>query len=184
MKRSFDTSQIAFLAACIAMGLVSKRIISPVTNILTDFIRVPGGGASAGFAIMFLALGCSVTSYSFAGTLSGTAQGVLALMMGMSAYQGIFAVITYAIPGLVIDLIRKLMKSRSDSYFILSCCLGNVAGSLVSNQLTFHFTSFLLVIWVLVAACSGCLGGMIGGTVLRRMEQIYEFRRMRKCVRN
>ena len=185
MKRTkFDTSQIAFLAACIAMGLISKRIVSPLTNVLTDFIRLPGGGAAAGFAIMFLALGCSVTKYPLAGTISGLAQGILGLMMGMSAYQGIFAIITYTVPGMVIDIVRKLIKTRSDSYFIISCCLGNVAGAAISNLLTFHFTSFLLVMWLLVAACSGCLGGMLGGTVLRRMEAVSEFRRMRKCVRN
>ena len=184
MKKSFDTLQITFLAACIAMGLVSKRFISPITNILTDFIRLPGGSASAGFAIMFLALGCSVTEYPLAGTFAGLAQGILALTMGMSGYQGIFAVISYAVPGIVIDVVRKIVKKRTGGYFIIACCLGNVLGAVVSNFLTFHFTSFLLLMWLLVAASFGCLGGMLGSITAERMEGLYEFRRMKRCIRN
>ena len=40
---------LVFLAICVALSLVAKRIISPVTNGLTDFFRIPGGSAAAGF---------------------------------------------------------------------------------------------------------------------------------------
>ena len=53
MKQRKPLRHLAFLAICVALSLVTKRIISPVTNLLTDMIRIPGGGAATAFSLMF-----------------------------------------------------------------------------------------------------------------------------------
>ena len=57
MKQKIPLRHLTFLAICIALSLVSKRIVSPITNLLTDLIRIPGGGAATAFSLMFLLVG-------------------------------------------------------------------------------------------------------------------------------
>ena len=54
-KQKLTTFQISWMSVCVVLGLISKRIVSPVTNVLTDFLRLPGGSAAAAFALVVLA---------------------------------------------------------------------------------------------------------------------------------
>jgi len=54
MKQKVSLRHLTFLAICVALSLVTKRVISPVTNLLTDFLRIPGGGAATAFSVAIL----------------------------------------------------------------------------------------------------------------------------------
>ena len=75
---------LAFMAICVALSLVTKRVVSPLTNGLTDFFRIPGGSTAIGFSLAFLIVGKRLVSVPFAGTLMSTAQALLALDFGFS----------------------------------------------------------------------------------------------------
>ena len=171
--KQLNLRQIIFLALCVTLSLISKRLVSPFTNILTDFIRIPGGGAATAFSLVFLIIGCSVTEYRFAATLCAIAQGFLAVCMGMSSYQGAFVVITYVVPGIVIDILRTCIRTKDVSYFMLTCCISNTVCAVVSNLLVFHLTSIALLLWILVAASFGLIAGSIGSVVYTRLRPIY-----------
>ena len=163
---------LAVMAFCLALGLFSKRIISPLTNTLTDFFRIPGGSAAAGFSLAFLVIGKQMTRVSFAGTMMGFVQSLLALALGFSGYQGIFAVISYTLPGLVIDLTALCMKKQGELYCFTACTMACVAGAAVSNLLVFHLRGLSLVLWLLLAALSGAVGGACADPVSRRLHPI------------
>ena len=172
MKNKISTRQLVFLSLCTGMGLAGKQLFSPAVNVLTDLIRLPGGGASAAFSLVFVAIGAAATPWPFAATLACAAQGLLALGMGMSGYQGAFILLTYTVPGIVIDLVRRFFPERNSTFFCLACCLSNTIGAAVSNALVFRLRSTALILWLLVAASFGAVVGILGGMVYDRLVRI------------
>ena len=171
MQNKIPLRHLIFLAICIALSLVTKRVISPITNLLTDFIRIPGGGAATAFSLMFLAVGTSRMPWGWATTAAGFVQSLLALAFGMSAYQGAFAILTYTLPGLVIDLFRKFYPPRDAAFFLLSCAAANTVCALASNLLVFRLEGIAFVLWLLVACLMGMLGGFLGHMIYCRIEK-------------
>ena len=169
MKRVMTTRELVFLSICIVLSLVSKRLVSPFTNLITDFVRLPGGGAATAFSIMFLVIGCSRISWSFAGTMATFLQGMLAIFLGMSGYQGAMIVFTYTFPGIVIDLIRAIVPHRGYAYHLIVCSAANTAAALISNLLVFHLKSTAFLLWILIAMWFGVIAGFLGGEVDRRL---------------
>ena len=172
MKQKAPTGQLCFLAICVALSLVTKRVISPITNLLTDFIRIPGGGAATAFSLMFLVIATSGMKWPFATAAAGFVQSLIALSLGMSAYQGAFAVLTYTLPGVVIDLFRKFYPHRDKVYFSLSCGAANTAGALLTNLLVFRLEGIAFLLWMLVACIIGTLGGLLGEMLYQRLLKI------------
>lgn len=184
MKQKIPISHLTFLAICIALSLVTKRVISPITNVLTDFIRIPGGGAATAFSLMFLVIATSGIQWPLATTAAGFVQSLIALSMGMSAYQGAFAILTYTLPGVVIDLFRRFYPLRDKAYFSLACASANTAGALLTNLLVFRLKGTAFLLWMLIACVIGLLGGLLGEMLYRKLLKIPELGRIMKCQRN
>ena len=176
--------QLTFLAVCIALSLVTKRIVSPFTNILTDFIRIPGGGAATAFSLMFLLVGTSAVNWRWAAAYSGFIQSIIALSLGMSSYQGLFALLTYTAPGIVIDLFRMVYPQKDKAYFTLACAAANTAGALLTNLLVFKLQGVAFLLWMLVACSFGLFGGILGNELFRRIKKVPEYRRNTICQKN
>ena len=181
MRRRVPLRHLTFLAICVALSLLTKRLISPVTNLLTDFIRIPGGGAAAAFSLMFLAVGTAGIHWRWATTAAGFIQGLLAMALGMSAYQGGYAVVTYTLPGLVTDLVRLVYPCRNTAYFALSCAAANTCGALLTTLLVFRLDGLAFVLWLLVAASMGMLAGLLGAVIFKRISKTAAFRRFVVC---
>ena len=184
MKTKVPLRHLVFLGLCVALSLVTKRVISPMTNILTDFIRIPGGSAATAFSLMFLIVGTSGLQWHWAATSAALVQSLIALSMGMSSYQGIMAIVTYSVPGLVIDLFRMHWRQRGGTYFSLCCAAANIAGAMLTNLLVFLLKGVAFLLWVLVAASMGLLAGLIGEELYRRLVWITEIRGIVSCRKN
>lgn len=184
MKQKVHLRHLALLAICVALSLVTKPVISPITSLLTDFIRIPGGGAATAFSLMFLAVGTGSLRWRWATTAAGFVQGLIALALGMSAYQGAYALLTYTVPGLVIDLVRLIYPKRNVVYFSVACAAANTAGALLTSLLVFRLEGIAFLLWMLVACSIGMLGGMLGGLIYGRLEKISQFRRFMECPKN
>lgn len=164
-------NDLTCMALCISIGFVTKRIVTPVTNILTDFIRIPGGSLATGFSIMFLCIGVYRIRVFGCGTMMGLAQGCLALFLGRSGPQGVWVVITYSFPGLVIDLVNRYKFKDPDNFFLLSCAAGTAGSAVLANILIFRLSSLLLALWLLAGVISGIIGGWLGGRVYRYLKR-------------
>ncbi len=163
---------LAFLAICVALSLAGKRIISPLTNTLTDFFRIPGGSTAAGFSLAFLIIGKCIAPIPFAATLMSIVQFALALALGFSGYQGVLAVFSYVIPGLLIDGLAFVISKDHPMYCFLAGILSCVASALISTILVFHLSGISLLLWLLLAALSGALGGCLARLVSMRLRKI------------
>ncbi|MBO5317876.1 MAG: hypothetical protein J6A74_05495 [Oscillospiraceae bacterium] len=181
MKQKVPLCHLVFLAICVALSLVTKRVISPITNLLTDFIRIPGGGAATAFSLMFFVIGTGGVGWRWATTAAGFVQSLIAMALGMSAYQGAFAILTYTLPGVVIDLFRRFYPHRNTAYFSLSCASANTAGALLTNLLVFRLEGIAFLLWMLIACTMGVFAGFLGGILFKRIEKIPEFRRFIEC---
>ena len=184
MKTKVPLRHLVFLGLCVALSLVTKRVISPVTNILTDFIRIPGGGAATAFSLMFLLVGTSGLQWRWAATAAAFVQCLIALSLGMSSYQGLLAVITYTVPGVVMDLFRRYCPVKDQTYFALSCGTANGAGALMANLLVFQLKGVAFLLWMLVAVIMGFAGGLLGEMIFRRIVRIPEYRGMTSCQKH
>lgn len=172
MKKKVDLRELIFMALCCSLGLFAKRLISPATNMVTDLIRLPGGGVAGGISMSFLLLGASMSRYRWAGSCMGLLQGLLALVFGLSGNQGIFSVITYTVPGVVIDAMRLLWRGEREQpiFFMITCCLANASTAFASNLLVFHFHGLTFFVWLALAMCAGLLGGSISGLLFKRLR--------------
>lgn len=184
MKQNVPLRHLTFLAICIALSLVTKRVISPVTNLLTDLIRIPGGGAATAFSLMFLMVGTAGLKWRWATTAAAFVQSLIALSMGMSSYQGLLAVLTYSLPGLVIDLFRMIYPLRDKAYFSLACTTANASGALLTNILVFQQEGIAFLLWLLVVASVGLLGGLLGELLFQKIIWIPEYRGIALCQKN
>lgn len=181
MKYKVPLCHLTFLAICVALSLGTKRVISPITNLLTDFLRIPGGSAATAFSLAFLVVGTGGLRWRWATTAAGFIQSLIALSMGMSAYQGVFAIVTYTVPGVVVDLFGMFYPHRNKSYFSLSCAAANTAGALLTNLLVFRLEGVAFVLWMLIACTVGLLGGLLGELLFCRIMKIPEIKRMIEC---
>ena len=86
--RGSKLRRMIFMALCCDLGIFIKRFISPLTNILTDSLHIPGGIATA-FSLMFLVIAVSLMPRFGNGTIMGAVQSAIALAMGMVGSMGL-----------------------------------------------------------------------------------------------
>lgn len=166
--------RLIFLALCCDLGLFTKRLIAPVTNIITDSLHIPGGIGTA-FSLMFLVIAAMLIPGFGCATLSGAVQGAIALSLGMIGSMGLFAPLGYIVPGIVIDCVmsvsRKAELSDEPVMFIANM-LSAVTASITANILVFHLSGVVLLLYVSVSLTSGAVCGLLGSSLVPRLRPI------------
>ncbi len=99
--------RLIFFALCCDLGLISKRLIAPVSNLITDSLHIPGGIGTS-FSLMFLVLAAALLPRFGCGMLMGAVQSLLALALGMTGSMGALSPIGYIVPGLTVDIVLFL----------------------------------------------------------------------------
>lgn len=167
------------MALCCILGLISKKIINPFANVVTEALHIPGG-ISTGFSIMFLVIAAELVRTPYCGTKMGTAQGLLALALGRVGSMGALSPIGYITPGLAIDLIYWLPVCRKASATVrmmLANGLAAVAASVTANLIVFHLRGAVLWLYLCVSATSGSLFGILGASIAARVGMaVHPFR--------
>lgn len=170
--RTTKLRMLIFMALCCDLGLVTKKIINPFANVITDSLHIPGG-ISTGFSIMFLVIAAEMIMRPGCGTLMGTVQGLLALAMGRVGSMGIFMPLGYILPGVAIDAVylvgNQMGWGRTDR-MVFANALAAFMASFTANTLVFHLSGPVLLLYLGVSATSGTLYGFLGSAVARRIE--------------
>jgi len=175
MKR-FTLRELIFVALCCDLGLFAKRIINPVTNLLTDFLHIPGGIGTS-FSLMFLVIAAAIIARPGCGTLCAAVQSIIALCMGMTGSMGALSPIGYILPGLVIDLIMACSLPL-DERMLLANLLSAVCAALTANIIVFHLQGAVLLLYLSVAAVTGAYCGLLGARVAARLLTVLRTGRM------
>ena len=154
---------LLFLTLCCDLGLFSKRLIAPAANILTDFLRIPGGIGTS-FSLMFLVVAAELVPIFGCATLMSVIQSMIALSLGMVGSMGILSPIGYIVPGIVIDLIYLTLT--------IANMLGAAAASLTANLIVFHLPGVPLALYIVVALASGAVCGSFAGALAKRLRPV------------
>lgn len=171
-RRVRDLILLAFFADA---GFAAKRLISPFANILTDFLRVPGGIGTA-FALMFLVIGACLIRRKGAATVMALVQCILAMSLGMTGAMGAMSPLGYLMPGIVIDLVTALcVRCKASSAVTMICAnaAGSLAAALTANFIVFRLHGAVLSLYVLIALISGGICGILAEVIFRRIRPLY-----------
>lgn len=173
MKR-FSLRNLLFLTLCCDLGLFSKRLIAPAANILTDFLRIPGGIGTS-FSLMFLVVAAELVPIFGCATLMSIIQSMIALSLGMVGSMGILSPIGYIVPGIVIDLIFLLSRKTdlgTDLTLTLANMFGAASASLAANFIVFRLPGIPLALYIVVALASGAVCGSFAGVLVKRLRPV------------
>lgn len=172
--RSFSLRTMIFLALCCDLGLFSKRLISPIANLITDSLHIPGGIGTS-FSLMFLVIAVILVPRPGCATAMGAVQSVLALALGMVGSMGALSPLGYILPGVLIDLLAWATRRAPLSFEGRTMLLNGAAGvcaSLTANWIVFRLRGAALFLYLCVAAASGALCGLLGAQAARRLEPV------------
>ncbi|MBQ9420693.1 MAG: hypothetical protein IJU30_02915 [Lachnospiraceae bacterium] len=165
---------LIFLALCCDLGLFSKRLIAPAANIITDFLRIPGGIGTS-FSLMFLIVAAALVPQFGCAALMGAVQSVLAFALGMTGSMGALSPIGYIVPGIVIDcifFISRKMKLHNAATMVAANMLSAAAAGFTANLIVFGLRGPVLALYLSVALLSGALCGCLGYTLAKRLKPV------------
>lgn len=168
-----DLILLAFFADT---GFVSKRLIAPFANVLTDFLRVPGGIGTA-FSLMFLTVGACLIRRKGSATLMSLVQCILAMSLGMTGAMGMLSPAGYIMPGIAIDLILPLCQRFNAAPAAAMTCAnaaGSLTAALTANFIVFNLSGAVLALYLLIALISGGVCGLLAAVIFRRIRPLYE----------
>ena len=171
----FSLADYILLAMLAALGVAVKVVVSPLAQIITGPLFIPGGAVAGGFYMLFLVLGTALTGKRGAAALIALVQAVLVAVGGVPGSHGAASLLTYTAPGLAVELVFLLMpRHRACCY--LCCFLGgmlaNIAGALAVNLAIFRLSLIPLLLALSVSALAGGLGGLIARVLAVNLEKL------------
>ena len=173
-KKKITLTQLIFMALCCDIGLISKKLISPVTNIVTDSLHIPGGIGSS-FSIMFIIIGAVICDVPGCALIMCIVQSVIAVFIGSSGSMGILMIIGYIIPGIIIELsflfLRKFNFFSSNTIAVTNALAG-AAAAIFANAVTFGLKGIVLLLYISVGFTSGVIFGYLGTLLLKRLKPV------------
>lgn len=172
--KNLNLRSMIFLALCCDLGLVAKKIIGPFANVITDSLHIPGGIGTS-FSLMFMIIAVMLVPRFGCGTIFGAVQSMLAVTFGMVGSMGALSPIGYIFPGLAVDVLFLLLRNSALSTkerMVLGNSLASVCAALTANWIVFHLWGVVLLLYVCVAACSGCVCGLLGAMIVKRVKPV------------
>ena len=95
------------------------------------------------------------------------------MITGVSGSHGAMSLLSYTLPGLLVDLVFLLLRRGIDSLplALLAGLLANLAGTVCVNIVFFALPLIPLLLSLCVAAFSGGLGGVLSWLLLTALRR-------------
>jgi hypothetical protein len=172
LKR-FSIFDLVVISLTAALGIGIKPIIVPLVHIITGPLYIPGGAAAGGFYMLWIVLGIGITRKIGTGTLIGLVQALLVIITGVYGTHGAVSIITYTLPGLLVDIGTKLLgeKSLNPMGFFTLGLLANISGTYLSSMVFFRLPLVPMLLSLSVASLSGGLGGLIAYKIIKELSK-------------
>ncbi|NLZ39282.1 MAG: ECF transporter S component [Firmicutes bacterium] len=173
LVKKFSLFDLVLLALMACLGIATKPIIVPLTQIITGPLFIPGGVIAGGFYMLWIVLGVALVQKTGAGTLIAVVQAIMVTATGIMGTHGFFNIFTYILPGLAVDLVMLISRHRG-------CCLGccfaggiaaNISGTALVNLVFFRLPLIPLLLSLSAAALSGGLGGIIAHSLNKQLKK-------------
>lgn len=176
MKRflnRFSILEIIIIALIAAIGVAIKPVIVPLAHIITGPLYIPGGAIAGGLYMMWIVLGAGLVEKKGTATLISIVQAIMVISLGIYGNHGILSLITYILPGIMVDLYLLLFRVKELNmwdYFI-GGILANISGTFLVNAIFFRLPFIPLMLTLSAASLSGGIGGLIAYTVTSRLKK-------------
>ena len=171
---NFSIFEIVIIALMAALGLASKPIVVPLAHMITAPLFIPGGAVAGGFYMMWIVLAAALVNKRGAATLTAFAQSLMIMIMGSFGSHGAISVLTYTLPGLMVDLcflvFRRQITIPLD--FFVAGIIANLSGTYLSNLVFFRLPAIPLTLSLASGALSGGLGGIIAYYISKKIADL------------
>ncbi len=170
----FSMFDLVVIALTAALGIGIKPIVVPLIHIITGPLFIPGGAAAGGFYMLWIVLGIGITRKTGTGTLIGLIQALLVIITGAYGTHGAVSLITYTLPGLIVDIGFIALRHRfmnPASFFILGL-LANITGTFLSSMIFFRLPIIPMLLSLSAASLSGGLGGLIAYKITKELNKL------------
>lgn len=171
--KKFSMFDLVVISLTAALGIGIKPIIVPLIHIITGPLFIPGGAAAGGFYMLWIVLGIGITRKIGTGTLIGLVQALLVIITGVYGTHGAVSIITYTLPGLLVDIGAKLLGANflSSAGFFTLGLLANVSGTFLSSMVFFRLPLIPMLLSLSAALLSGGLGGLIAYKIMKELNR-------------
>jgi ABC-type thiamin/hydroxymethylpyrimidine transport system permease subunit len=171
--KKYSILEIIIIALMAALGLATKPIIVPITHMITGPLFIPGGAVAGGFYMMWIVLSASLVNKRGAATLTALTQALIVMVSGSFGSHGIISVVTYSIPGIMVDLFLLIFKRNFNSKidFFIAGIVANISGTYLSNLVFFRLPLIPLAISLLSGSISGGLGGLVAYLIKKQLDK-------------
>lgn len=138
--RRFHIFELMIIAMMAALGIAVKPYIKAVVQIVSGPLFIPGGALAGGIYLIWMLIGAGlIKKKPGTATLIALTQGIMVMITGIYGSHGMMSIITYTLPGLMIDILYIIMKKMGDG--VWECFFGgivaNLTGTFLSNLLFF-----------------------------------------------
>ncbi|NPE06744.1 MAG: hypothetical protein GNW80_00550 [Asgard group archaeon] len=169
MKR-YSTSDLIIIAIMAAIGLGTKQIVRPLVSLISVPLGIPGGAIVGGFYMLWLVLTKRLAPKTGSGFLFGLTQALVVMILPFGSH-GIFTIITYSLPGLAVDFVDLLFRSKNNTVIcsLVEGAIANFVGSLSVLILIFRLEWRLTLFISLIALLTGNIGGIIAHYIAKQI---------------
>ena len=162
MLKRITTLDAVFIALMAACGLALKPIVGPLFKLIGSALLIPSGSMAGAIYMIWPMLALFTVRRFGTATMVGLVQGIIVLVTGIYGSHGVLSLITYTVPGLVIDFVYLLIHRLQNRWLMsLPAALGNVSGSIIVGIVFMHIPLIPLIIGLIPAFFFGALGGYL-----------------------
>jgi len=173
--KKISLKSLIFMALCCDLGIIAKKLVLPVANIITDHLHIPGGIGTS-FSLMFIVVAAFVVRRFGAGILMGLVQSGIAFLLGSVGSMGALAPIGYAVPGLIVDLCVLLSDRTAlddEISVVIASALSSISACLIANIIVFDLRFPVLALYACTASISGIICGLLAAKLFRLLKKVF-----------
>lgn len=174
LLKNFRIYDLVVIALMAALGLAVKSIITPLTHMISGPLNMPGGALAGGFYMFWIVLAGALVGKRGAATLTALVQALMVIVIGSVGSHGIMSIVTYTMPGLMVDLVFFLLrrKIRTNMDFFVGGMVANMTGTFLTGMVFFRLPFITMVMILASGMLSGGLGGLIAYATYKGVKQM------------
>jgi ABC-type thiamin/hydroxymethylpyrimidine transport system permease subunit len=167
------TKDLVLMALFASLGLATKNVIHPLVATVTGPLYVPTGAVAGGLYMMWPVMAFGFVRKIGAASIVSLTQAFISLLLPFGNF-GLLSFLIYLVPGLAIDAFFLLSRHKACCAI---CCIGasaiaNVAGTVIVGALVLFLPWAVMSFLAVIAAISGCIGGLIANMLLVRIGKL------------
>jgi hypothetical protein len=162
MLNRISTLDAVFIALMAACGLALKPIVGPLFKLIGSAFFIPSGSMAGAIYMIWPMLALLIVKQFGIATIVGLIQGIVVLVTGIYGSHGVLSLITYTLPGLMIDCFYLLIHRFQKQWLMfLPPAMGNVSGLFIVAVVFMHLPLIPMVIGLIFAFVFGAAGGFL-----------------------